>query len=564
LKSPRFVLPALAIAAALLLVSCKQGPVDYDKFERRTIEANLTAIDSASVIYHSRLAAGDIDAGAQQALAFLLTQPGVDSGVITADSTVWAFFSSGLLAGAGDIRRDTTGSGAAGPTVRACGGGEVGDFTHYVLPHSGGLPGTQKSADALRSIFKRKLGWENDETFKGSEVDLGTVLGLIKPGTSILFWSGHGALGPPDPYIEVPGLVLGKTYAKEAMAEAAVTELLGYLNPGPGQGRQAAVLQFVGHKDFDILLLPDFFSENADFNQNESLPINQTKTIVYLSCCYSCWHPNGLSSRLQDALTYRGADLVCGWTWEVGDAFACDKDTTFLAAMADTCLPWEAMRAMGGRTDPVPRRDGKQAYWTALGDSLIMLRAVCQVARDGDTLRSPGVQATRGSSSSGVHALLYKQGSEDITATVMITFPGDQPGKFNCASEENAVIYWMDVERGHTYVAMKGYVGVNGTISVECCQSDAIIGHFSGTLGWWDFGKDPTEDPPSATITLEGGLFKFTGKVTPALARGTDSASLISEPAGDQARWLGTQGQGGGSANPASPFALTFRPAPED
>jgi hypothetical protein len=308
-------------------------------------------------------------------------------------------------------------------------------------------------------------------------------------------------------------LVLGKTYAKEAMAEAAVTELLGYLNPQPSFERQAAVLQFVGSPAYQILLLPGFFSVNADFDQAESLPINQTKTIVYLSCCYSGYSPSGSSSRLADALLYKGADIVCGYTWEVGDGFSCDRDTTFFSALADTCLPWEAVRAMGNQTDPVARRDGQHAEWTAYGDSLVMLRALCRVKRDDDTLQAQLVQGMRGGSGSGINALLYAEGSSDPAASLMIGFPGNEPGLFNCTSDENATIYWTDAGTGRTYVVMKDFVGVSGTIDVMRCQPDAIIGHFDGSLGWWDLGKDPEKEPPSDTITLDAGVFKFTGKV---------------------------------------------------
>jgi hypothetical protein len=143
-----------------------------------------------------------------------------------------------------------------------------------------------------------------------------------------------------------------------------------------------------------------------------------------------------------------------------------------------------------------------------------MLRAVCQVKRDDELLRPGYVQATRSISGSGINALLCKEGSADIAANVMISFPGDQPGLFNCTADENATIYWTDAGTGYTYTVMKNYVGVNGTISVDRCRSDVITGHFSGKLGWWDFGKDPEKEPPSDTITLEGGVFKFTGKVS--------------------------------------------------
>jgi hypothetical protein len=510
----------LAVAVGTVIsvagLGCKLGPVDYGKFERRTIEANLAAIDSASSIYATLLAAGDIDAAAAQAQAFLLTQPGVDTVGIAGDSTVWALFTSGLLAGTGDIRRDTTGSGAAGPErepiVRVMGGGEVGDFTHYVLPHNTELPGTQKSADALRGIFQRKLGWENDEMYKAGEVDLGLALGLIAPGTSLMFWSGHGTL-VDDPAVEtwVCGLVLGKAYSRESMAKAVVTQYLGYFNPGPAQAQQVAVVQFAGDHNYHMVVLPTFVRANGDFDKNETLAINQTKTIVYLSCCYSYAEVSGPGSLVQ-AFRDVGADMVCGYSWAVGDAWACEADTTFLSAMADTCFSIQALNRMSSRTDPTPHRGGN-ASWFCTGDSMVLLRAVCQVKRDNELLRPGYVQATRSISGSGISAVLYPEQSSDPAANVMISFPGDQPGEFNCTSDENATIYWTDAGTGYTYTVMKNYVGVNGTISVDRCRSDAITGHFSGKLGWWDFGKDPEKEPPSDTITLDAGVFKFTGKV---------------------------------------------------
>ena len=512
----------LALVAAFLLVSCNQGPVDYDKFEQRTIEANLTTIDSASIIYEAQLAAGSIDSACTQAQAFLLTQEGVDTACIAPDSTVWAFFTSGLLAGTGDIGADSTESGipaaSSEPVVRATGGGEVGDFTHFVLPHNVELPLTQKAVDAVRGIFQRKLSWENDETYKGSEVDLGLVLGLINPGTSVLYWDGHGTTVPLDASdpegISVSGLILGKTYSKKQLAEAAVKQYAGYLNPAPGQDRQAAVLQFVGHKDFSVVVLPAFIRANADFDKNESQPINQTKTIVHLCCCYSAYTRSPFAEpRLIAAFLDRGADMVCGWTWTVHSSFAVDKSTTYYRAMADTCLLAEAFAELGNTIDPTPGRDGIQASFEIYGDSLVMLRAVCRVKRGDDTLQAPLVQAMRGGTGSGISALLYVKGSSDPAANVMISFPGDQPGMFNCTADENATIYWTDAGTGYTYTVMKNYVGVNGTISVDRCRPDAITGHFSGKLGWWDFGKDPEKEPPTDTIALRDGVFKFTGKV---------------------------------------------------
>lgn len=500
-----------------MLGACDIGPVNYDEFERRTIEANLSVMDSAAAIYHARFAAGDIDAACAEAQAFLLTQEGVDTAQVAPDSTVWAFFSSGLLAGTGDISRDTadydTVARAQTPSVRAAGGGEVQDGATYVLPFDAELPGTRRASDAIRGILSRKLNWESYDRFRGSEVDLGLALGEFNPGSDVLFWSGHGTTVPIEPGVgvEVAGLVLGKTYSKRSMAEAAVTQLAGYLNPGPDQVRQAAVVRFEGTPKYSIVILPGFIRVNANFDTAEPLPLNQTKTIVYLSCCYSAYAAFSTPALVQ-AFLDAGADIVCGYTWAVGDEWSCGKDTMFFSAMADSCFPGEARSAMGSLVDPKPRRGG-QAEFRVYGDSMVLLRAVCNATRSGELLKAAAVQATRGNTGSHVNALLCPEGSTDVAATVNIYFPSGQPGEFNCSSDEGAIIYWMDVARERTYMVMKDFVGVSGTISVDRCRSDAITGHFSGTLGWWAPGRNPGAEPPSDAITVENGMFRFTGKV---------------------------------------------------
>ena len=497
---------AFAVGTALSVagLSCNQGPVNYDKFEQRTLEANLAAIDSATSVYFTQLAAGDTSAAVQQARGVLLAQPGVEAVSVSPDSTIWAFFSSGLLAGTGVLRRAL---GAAlepaepNSSVEASSGGEVGDFTHYVLPFDQELPCTRKAADAIKGIFKRHLGWDNDETFTGAQVDLGLVLGLIKPGNSVLFWSGHGTIAPESVGgYNVSSLILGKPYAQRQMAEATAKQYAGYLNPGPGQKAQVAIYEDSVHRFYHVVL-PEFIRANGDFNGSESLPINQTRTIVYLSCCYSgCY---GLALAFSDA----GADVVYAYSDRVSDNWSCEKDTTVFKALSDTCLTQESDYA-GPLSDP-----STGARLMRFGDTLVTLRAICTVNRDGDTLRASLVQGMRDGSGSGINAILCPDGSDEVAANVMIGFPGDQPGLFNCTSDENATIYWTDAGTGYTYTVMKNYVGVNGTISVDRCRSDAITGHFHGKLGWWDFGKDPEKEPPTDTIALRDGVFKFTGKV---------------------------------------------------
>jgi hypothetical protein len=498
---------------------CKLGPINYDKFEQRTIEENLAAIDSASSIYAAQFAAGNIDAACAQAQAFLLTQEGVDTAVISPDSLVWAFFSSGLLAGTGDVRRDTTGDAVATPerkpAVRASGGGETSGPLHCVLPHNVELPGTQLASDVIRDYCKKRLAWGEDEAFTGSEVDLGLAEGLINPGTGVIFWSGHGTLLPTDSGAEVPGLVMGRTYTQQSMAQAAVRQFVGYFNPGSGQERQVAVVQFAGMPGFHAVVLPGFIRAHGDFDNAESLPFNSGKTIVYLSCCYGGYSVNGGAGPLVQAFLDAGADLVCGYSWSVGDAWSCDKDTRFFEAMSDTCFPIEAENAMGSLTDPNPGRGGVSAEFHIWGDFKTLLQAVMKFSKDGTLYRSgAGARAEMyGSAVTKVYDWVREDGSSDEAALVTVLFPSTSPGTFDLFSS-GAYISWGDLATGRTYWAQNGYVGTSGTLNIDRCSSDVVIGHFNATLGWWDPGKSPGADPPSDAFTLEDGILKYSGKIT--------------------------------------------------
>ena len=526
--SLRAVALAAGVAAMVVMSGCKQGPVNYGKFEERTIEANLAAIDSASSIYAAQLAAGNIDTGVQQACAFLLTQPGVDTVEITPDSTVWAFFTSGLLAGMGDIRRDTTGDGIAAserqPNVRAQSGGEVSNIAHYVLPFNTELPGTQRAADALIGIFQRGLNWQNHEMFQGSAVDLEMALNLIENGNSVIFWSGHGMLVPPDTgSLWLPGLLLGKTYTLQAVANAAVAQYAGYLNPGPGQERQATVSKIVGKPGFYISILPGFIRAHGYFDASEATPgYNLCKTVVMLSCCYSAYSQRaaGAAGPLIQAFRDVGADVVCGYSWEVGDGFSCKKDTMFLDAMADTCLAREACQWIGDRIDPIPGRQGYHAQFQMFGDSLVMLQDVLQARKDGTFYKADwGVGVFQGESTV-VAGTLHEWGGTDPVDFVDVEFPGSSPGQFDLTTTDYASIAWSNYASGHFWYAQKGYKGVSGSIQIDSCDGGKVFGSFSGTLGRWDSDHDPTKDPPDEVINITEGKIKHTGKLASGKAPG--------------------------------------------
>jgi hypothetical protein len=69
------------------------------------------------------------------------------------------------------------------------------------------------------------------------------------------------------------------------------------------------------------------------------------------------------------------------------------------------------------------------------------------------------------------------------------------------------------MKEGRTYYAQKGFVGVGCQINVTRCTPDAIYGDLAGTVGYWEPPNDPTRVPPTKTISLTQGKFKYTGKI---------------------------------------------------
>jgi hypothetical protein len=74
-----------------------------------------------------------------------------------------------------------------------------------------------------------------------------------------------------------------------------------------------------------------------------------------------------------------------------------------------------------------------------------------------------------------------------------------------------ALIVLVDMAGGGTYSVQQNCHGVSGTITVTRFDQDRCEGTFSGTLGRWEPGHDPHEDPPDETIEVTDGIFKYTG-----------------------------------------------------
>jgi hypothetical protein len=289
--------------------------------------------------------------------------------------------------------------------------------------------------------------------------------------------------------------------------------LAGYLNPGPGKPRLAAVFRRTQNNKYVIVILPAFIRAYGNFDKEENQPsVNASKTIVYLSCCFSAYG-NGSNRALVQAFRDVGADVVCGWDWAVEDGFARDKDTTFFHGMADTCFPDQAKALMGDLTcpDTILKR---QATFQMDGDMRVMLDVLVQCKADGTPLRSRATTAAMSADGSILISGLYKKStSGDEVAGLDVKFPGNVAGTFDCATEDNAVIYYLDDASATDYYVSRGCQGASGTINIINCASDVIIGTFTGILGHWGTEQNPQTDPPQSIMHVDSGLVKYTGKM---------------------------------------------------
>jgi hypothetical protein len=512
---------ALAVGAVLVFVGagCKQGPVNYGNFEKRTIVENLAAVDSAGAVYDALFYAGNVDAACESARAILLMQPGVERAGIAEDSTVWAVFSSGLVAGCGP---DTAGMESppreAPAEVRTQSGGEVGSWAHYVLPHTDQLPATKYAATQIKRILRTRLGWVDSDSLTNEQVDLGAALGVIKPGTSLLYWNGHGTLvWFKDGEICTPGICLGVSYSSQQLAEQAVRNWGEFMDPDSGQPHQVAIKRLKSGR-YRLVILPAFIRANADFDTEEDRPdYNQAKTIVQLGTCHGAYNYGNANSFLQ-AFHDKGADVVCGYDWEVTSAWAADNDVEFFSAMADSCFPGEAVAAIGSLTDPNSYKL-RSAHFRCLADSMVLLSAVFLANVDQKQIRGVyPVSYSRNENGAGM--LAYMRADDDtnpepdMLGHLSVGIPAGT-GNFDCTTTEYANIQWMDFASERVFAVQKGFKGVSGTIEVQRNQEDAIIGRFFGTLGWWNAEQNhfPNQDPPDLVVSVVGGTMRATGKI---------------------------------------------------
>ncbi len=501
-RSGRLVWCLLLVVGFTL--TCKKT-INWDELNPSTIEENLALLANAEQIYLNRLNAGDISAAAREAQTILQDAPGVTAVIISPDSTVWAYFSNGLIAGICENTSGTNGNHTRKnpsplteqPTGIA--GGAVGTGPQILVPFADELPGTAISAAAIMRKCQQFYMLHGVRLTQNSEVTIQKVKSLLDDARSLLFWSGHGTLVSPAPGdAPVAGLLTGRGYNRREMANLIAGDFRNYLRNGQNQ----ALLAFSIHDaTFYPVILPAFISQYGRFENSEP----GWKTMVYISACFSAYQAN---PQLEQAFRNAGVDLFAGYDWAVTDDFSSELDTTFLGAMIDSCLAPEALAQLPAVTDP-SELFGRHAAFRISGDTLVMLRHILDARCDGIQLRSAMVAAT-GGARANIQAAVTAPDESEPTAQITVGFPG-APGQYDIQFTDDALLCFFDNRNARVYWAVSGYIGVGGTIAIDRYNSELVSGRFSGVLGYWTPGMNPQTDPPTATINLTDGAIKHTG-----------------------------------------------------
>ncbi len=519
--------PAVLAALTIMTLTCKPAAVNWEAFDEQTIEKDLAALESAADVYFEKLQAGDIDAAAQLAQAALLASAGVDTAVIAPDSSVWAVFDNGLVAGTGKRWDSAVGSaaGRAGTPARArvSSDWEVSPRVTIITPNATDAPVSAAMADLAESYLCDVMQWQLAARYADEQVTRNTVRDALGSGSRLLYWVGHGFVVWVPGVGYANGLMLGTTYATRAMAQAAADSLLDDLKP-TGADKRCVLWWDQDMAKYVVVILPAFVREYADFDHTGQANV-MTRTMVCLTACYSAW---GRPGELVQAFLDKGADVVAGYDWSVAQTWAAARDSAFFCDLADTCFPVEALRRMANE-DPSTWR-GYHASFMAYGDSLVRLQNVMRLKKDGTMYRAATAYGERVAGRSAVVSALRRQAdarhsAPEIVDGFEVIYPGEGTGQFNTSADEGAMVTWIEMLSGRTFIAANNYVGVGCQIKVTKSTDDFLTGTVSGSVGYWSISQNPESVPPMQTLRLTDGCFKVTvldsslGRSAPATAR---------------------------------------------
>jgi hypothetical protein len=305
-----------------------------------------------------------------------------------------------------------------------------------------------------------------------------------------LYWCSHGEQIPlpPDSTI-VTGLVLGEwwdTQTSSGRIMSLASAGYRFADEFGSGGRHLSIGVLDGEVYFGVL--PGFFSDFANFAGQELGA--RDRSIVYISCCFG--------AGVKEAAMAKGADAFFGWTGSPYSTEARVIDSTILTRICDSMTIGEALVGANRTSD--------LAFLAFAGDSNVMVRSKCTLEVAGGAQRFHLLIAERGGT-----VTIAAHDATPSPGQVIVSFP-DSPGTYSMPQASDAMLVWYDIPAARYYMVGNDMQGVFGTITIDRLDDAVISGTFSGTLGWWDTGHDPSQDPPDATVEVGSGWFKYAGE----------------------------------------------------
>jgi hypothetical protein len=487
--------PLVVLSLLLVVTGCKTS-TDWNRFDRNSVQGSLEALADAEARFETERSANGLAAAVAKAKTELEAHASVQAVAVSSDSSITAQFKNGLLGCIFNIRESMHRT-APTPTpgrVRAALGGETPSPYFILSPFSAEFGNNDPSgyiADKLREFLDPTSATQVYEYY-----DATVTVDVVRTAmmASVLYWAGHGGFVSVEPgNLDMPGLLTGEGGDPAAIARRVVElEDQGYTFSANG-GWQLFTIAF--HGKTWIGILPGFVTSYGDFDRFEGMQTNRTKSIAYISCCNS-W-------RMRDAFQGKGVDAYLGWSASVSDEFSNSLDGDLFCNLCDTFTVQEAYDALGNQTEP----GGASLYMQ--GDGNVMLRSAGRFTVDGSNVKCYMLICTV--DDDGVTVLACNDGLGQV-GQVQVEWPGGSTGTFDVSQVDDAVLVWIGYGSMQPYIAQKDWQGVGGSINVTRYDAGVVSGTFSGTLGWWPPEANPREDPPSQTVTIGDGYFKYSGK----------------------------------------------------
>ena len=497
-----FIFRVLVICMPLLLIIfCTKSPTtpNHTESDVDRLTVAVETLGSADSLYLAILDSQGRAAAVSSTVNYLNSHEEVVEAGMSPDSSVYAIYENGLVGCVynPDLGQSQYNNLKLNRQQTPSGGGEATARAIVLLPFAVefGDASEMQVVNRLEECFGSAQ--PITEVHKNDKVTVEVIAEALSSSPGVLHWSGHGVAIPIITGAKSPttALMTGKGYDSKTIANDIINN---YKSKALGSSNREFVVIAHNGKHY-LAVLSEFIESNANFNKLEGLGHNASKSIVYIDCCRSG------EFHLKESFLSAGADAYFGWDLTVMNNFAIKTHTEFYKEATDTCTAREAYKLSSSGSDP----QTGATFESYFRDGDVMIRAQVHMTKDGEDVK--GYSITVASGDETVLACFTDPHDVSKACTVQLSIPGSSPGSYDCVSVKDAVIAVIQMSTGKVFYVEEGLTGVSGTITVKRFSSDVLSGVFSGTLGYWALGADPSKDPPSETMSIENGFFKHTG-----------------------------------------------------